>query len=75
MHVDPMTFYRTKTGPPHIYYLPKEHTDETLNLVEETMDTVEEEIKAAKAKFEEELQKMEAKLNNYQQALLKNLRY
>ena len=62
-----MQFIRTKSGPPHIYYLPKIHTDQTLNLLEETMDLVENEISETKSKFEEDLLKIEAKLGDPRQ--------
>ena len=57
-------FIRTTTGAKshQIYYLPKEHNEGTLNLLEASMEAVEQEIKETKDKFEEELIKIEEKL-------------
>jgi hypothetical protein len=60
----------TKSGPPFVYYLPKQHTEATLGLVEENMERLEAEIAANKARFEEELLKIEARINDPQKASL-----
>jgi len=59
-----MNAIRTRAGPRHVYYLPKQHNDATLGLLEENMERVEAEIAAAKAKFEEDLLKIEARVND-----------
>jgi len=60
-----MNFIKTKTSSPSsVFFLPKEHNDATLTLVEENMEAVEKELKAGKERFEEELLEIEESLKN-----------
>merc|ERR1711953_590868 len=55
-------FIRTKADP-DIYWLPKEHTEKTQELLDDTKGTVAKEIESRKEEFEEELLSIERKLS------------
>ena len=50
---------RTKSSKPAIYFLPREHCEETRAAHDESMEAIEAEIKEMKEKFEEDLLKIE----------------
>ena len=51
-------YIRTKKSSTKIYFLPKNHNDETLTALESTMDEIDQEIRVARELFEEELNKI-----------------
>jgi hypothetical protein len=51
-------YIRTKKCSTKIYFLPKNHNDETLTALESTMDEIDQEIRVARELFEEELNKI-----------------
>ena len=64
-----MSSIRTSASP-RLFFLPKEHNDQTMTSLEETMEAIENEITEARDKFEEDLLKIEAKVTN--QSKVKN---
>ena len=58
-----MSSIRTSTKP-QLFFLPKEHSDETMTALENTMDAIEKEIAEAREAFEEDLLKIEAKVTS-----------